>query len=74
MGNKQPKGGMPDANELMNILVDDIVKQMAKRAVVTDESFDVNLPVDKLKDSARLAHGGRWVEVAKEAEGMPPLP
>jgi hypothetical protein len=74
LGQHANKGGMPDANELMNILVSDIVAQMARRAVTTDENFEVNLPGDKLKDASRLAQGGRWVEVAKEVESMTPFP
>lgn len=65
----------PTHNELIRLLVGEIVKKMAQRAVPVEEQFTVYLPKGKLETISKMALAGdAWGKVLVEAEKMPPFP
>jgi Plant specific mitochondrial import receptor subunit TOM20 len=64
----------PTAAELKNKLLNDVVKQIASRLVVTDEAVEVLLAQGKLSDYNKLAENARWSDYLEKLETMEPFP
>lgn len=64
----------PTAADLKNKLLSDVVKQIASRLVVTDESVEVLLAQGKLSDYNKLAENARWSDYVEKLETMTPFP
>lgn len=65
----------PTKNELIRLLIGEIIKKMAQRAVPVEEQFAVLLPKGKLEPISKLAMtGGAWGKVLNEAERFTPFP
>jgi hypothetical protein len=64
----------PTAADLKNKLLSDVVKQIASRLVVTDESVEVLLAQGKLGDYNKLAENARWSDYVEKLETMTPFP
>lgn len=65
----------PTKNELIRLLIGEIVKKMAQRAVPVEDQFSVPLPKGKLEPISKLAlTGGAWGKVLNETERFTPFP
>jgi len=63
----------PTPEELKSRMLNDIVKQIASRLVVTDETVEVLLAQGKLADYNNLAENSRWSDYLEKLETMTPL-
>jgi len=64
----------PTKNELIRLLIGEIIKKMAQRAVPVEEQFAVLLPKGKLEPISKLAMtGGAWGKVLNETERFTPF-
>ncbi len=64
----------PAPADLKNKLLSDVVKQIASRLVVTDETVEVLLAQGKLSDYNKLAENARWSDYVEKLETMTPFP
>jgi hypothetical protein len=64
----------PTAGELRDVLLSDVVSQIASRLVNTEESIEVLLARGKLDDANKLAENGLWSRNLETLETMTPFP
>jgi hypothetical protein len=64
----------PTAGELRDVLLSDVVSQIASRLVNTEESIEVLLARGKLDDANKLAENGLWSRNLETLETMEPFP
>ena len=64
----------PTAGELRDVMLSDVVSQIASRLVNTEESIEVLLARGKLDDANKLAENGLWSRNLETLETMEPFP